>query len=158
MLYTASYLESTHHQGLLLSISRSVPKGFKIDGKLEFLIPSAELLLDWKASRLNEAEYSQRYREQIKQAWQEVKEWLDNLAPKPDQTLLCWEAKGKFCHRNLIAKLVQKHRPDCFGGCDVIRVEMPLCKHCNSHMIPGLDGSFCPSCNLWFHSLAWTKP
>lgn len=44
MLYTASYLESTRHQGLLLWISCSVPKGFKIDGKLEFLIPSAELL------------------------------------------------------------------------------------------------------------------
>lgn len=44
MLYTASYLEFTHHQGLLLSISCSVPKGFKIDGKLKFFMPSAKLL------------------------------------------------------------------------------------------------------------------
>lgn len=149
MLYTASYLESTHHHGLLLSISRSVPKGYKTDGKLDFLIPSAELLVEWKASRLNEAEYTQRYREQIKESWQEVKAWLDNLHSKPDQTLLCWEPKGKFCHRNLVAKLVKKYRPDCFGGCDVIRVEMPLCKHCNSEMIPGLDGSYCRTCNIW---------
>ncbi len=149
MLYTASYQEPAYHHGLLLSISRSIPKGFKADGKLEFFMPSAELLVDWKASRLNEAEYVESYREQIKESWQEVKLWLDNLDLKPDRTLLCWEAKGKFCHRNLVAKLVQKYRPDCFGGCDVLRVEMPLCKHCNSEMIPGLDAGYCRGCNVW---------
>lgn len=149
MLYTASYQEPAHHHGLLLSISRSIPACFKTDDKLEFLMPNAQLLVDWKATRLSEAEYVERYREQVKQSWQEVKAWLDNLDPKPDRTLLCWERKGKFCHRNLIAKLVQKYRPDCFGGCDVIRVEMPLCKHCYSEMIPGLDANYCAGCNIW---------
>lgn len=157
MLYTASYQEPAYHHGLLLSISHSIPKGFKADGKLEFLMPNTDLLFDWKGLRLSEAEYIQHYREQIKSSWQEVKAWLDNLDPKQNQTLLCWEPKGKFCHRNLVALLVQKYRPDCFGGCDVIRVEMPLCKHCGSKMIPGLDANYCGSCNIWFNSLVWKK-
>ena len=150
MLYTASYQEPAYHHGLLLSVSRSIPKGFKTDGKLEFLIPCADLLVEYQATRLDEAEYIQCYREQIKQSWLEVKAWLDNLDPEQNQTLLCWEPKGKFCHRNLVAKLVQKYRPDCFGGSDVIRYEVERCHKCSSALICGLDASYCPTCKTWW--------
>lgn len=66
MLYTASYFEPNCHYGHKLSISKSVPKGFKVDGQLSFLVPSCQLLTDWKAKQITEDEYIQRYREQIK--------------------------------------------------------------------------------------------
>jgi len=126
MLYTASYFEPVHHHGKKVAISRSSPKEFKADSQLDFLAPSAELLVDWKNKKIDEAEYTERYRGQIKQSWKQVKAWLDSLNPKEDITLLCWEKTG-FCHRNLVAKLVKHYRPDCFRGCDVVRVEIDKC-------------------------------
>lgn len=153
MLYFASYFEVQHQHGLKIAISRSIPKDFKVDSKLQFLAPSPELLADWQEKRVDEAGYTQQYREQLKHSWDEVKAWLDRLDPKQHSTLLCWEAKNAFCHRNLVALLVQKHRSDCFGGCDVIRVEAELCPDCNSVLICGLDASYCQSCKRW-----WERP
>jgi hypothetical protein len=66
VIYTASYFEPNRHHGKLLSISRSIPQGFQVEGRLEFFIPSAALLQDWKKQRISKAEYTDRYREQIK--------------------------------------------------------------------------------------------
>jgi uncharacterized protein YeaO (DUF488 family) len=148
-IFTASYFQPEFHHGKLISISRSQPKSFRVADTLSFLVPSAELLADWKQQAIDEAAYIQRYREQIAAAWKTVKGWLDTLKPAEDSTLLCWEQKGEFCHRNLVAQLVQKHRPDCYGGRDIVRVGMPECKKCGADVIPGLDASFCPTCQEW---------
>lgn len=150
MLYFASYFHANHQHGLKLSISRSIPKDFKTDGRLEFLIPNSELLAAWKEKRVGEAAYTQRYREQLKQSWTEVRNWLNSLDSQFNETLLCWEKPNAFCHRNLVAKLVQKHRPDCYGGCDVVRYEPEKCPDCNHVMICGLDASKCPNCHKWW--------
>jgi len=67
-----------------------------------------------------------------------IKHWLANLDSQENMTLLCWESSDinkivtkpvaiaeeakerPFCHRNLAIKLVQKFRPDCYGGRDII--------------------------------------
>lgn len=149
MLYTASYFEPEHQHGVLISISRSVPKGFKVDGALEFLAPNAQLLSDWFGKSIDETAYCERYRSQLKQSWQQVSSWLNNLNTKTTVTLLCWEPKGAFCHRNLVALLVRKHRPDVFGGSDVMRVEIPKCSVCQTELTVGLDSCFCPCCRVW---------
>jgi len=150
MLYTASYFEPQHHHGLKIAISRTVPRGFKVDGSLLFLAPNSDLLNDWKAQKIDEAGYIQQYREQIKDNWGEVKAWLDKLNAKQQLTLLCCcEKADSFCHRVLIAKLVKKYRPDCFGGCNVLRFVLPMCQNCSTELIPGLDASFCPVCRIY---------
>jgi len=150
MLYTASYFEPQHHHGLKIAISRTVPRGFKVDGSLLFLAPNSDLLNDWKVQKIDEAGYIQQYREQIKENWGEVKAWLDKLNAKQQLTLLCCcETAGSFCHRALIAKLVKKYRPNCFGGCDVLRFVLPICQDCSTELIPGLDASFCPVCRIY---------
>ena len=78
MFYAASYLEPTHHHGLLLSISDRIPKTFKLNGEIEFLIPNADLLAKCQAEPIDEAVYTDQYRRQIKQRWDDVKRWLDN--------------------------------------------------------------------------------
>lgn len=149
MLYTASYFEPKNHHGVLLSISRSVPKSFKVDDKLEFLAPNAQLLKDWKEKNIDEATYCERYRLQLKESWQQVSCWLASLNKNTTATLLCYEPLGVFCHRNLIAKLVKKHRPEVFGGCDVRRVEIPKCSSCKTELTIGLDANFCSGCRAW---------
>lgn len=152
MLYTASYFEPEHHHGRLLSISRSVPKGSKVDDKLDFLAPNTQLLNDWKAKSIDEAAYCERYRAQLKDSWQQVSDWLAGLDASTTATLLCYEPSGAFCHRNLVAKLVAKHRPDVFSGSDVRRVKIPKCSLCQAELIVGLDACFCPSCRTWKRS------
>jgi uncharacterized protein YeaO (DUF488 family) len=151
-IYTASYFEPEFHHGKLISISRSQPKGFRVAGNLPFLAPSVKLLEAWKQQKVDEAGYVQRYREQIAASWITVKGWLDALKPAEDSTLLCWERQGEFCHRNLVAHFVQKHRPDCYGGRDIVRVGMPECKKCSAEVILGLDSSYCPRCQEWTRS------
>ena len=88
-IFTASYFEPSNHHGQLVAISRSIPKGFKVDKQLTFLTPRTELLKDWQEGQINEVDYVQRYRAQINSSIQEIKQWLDSLKPKLDMTLLC---------------------------------------------------------------------
>lgn len=129
MIYTASWFEPQNHHGALVSISRSNPRHVSADTpKLEFFCPSAELLRRWKFG-MTEETYINVFREEIKSNWSVILQWLEGLNPDIDQTLCCWESSYKgnaievpikyFCHRNLVAKIVEKRRPDCFGGCDV---------------------------------------
>ncbi|MGH2413732.1 MAG: hypothetical protein ACRDEA_08580 [Microcystaceae cyanobacterium] len=119
MIYTASYFESNRHHGKLISISRNIPKGFRVDGVIEFFIPHISLLKDWKAKAIDQEDYTNRYREQIRANLKTIKAWLEGLDPGKEQTLLCWEKSGidetlkrwqetgqwkeerPFCHRNL---------------------------------------------------------
>ncbi|MDV3001013.1 MAG: hypothetical protein N5P05_002619 [Chroococcopsis gigantea SAG 12.99] len=166
MIYSACYFENERHHGRLLSISRSVPDGFRVDGTLDFFVPSADLLRAWKQKLIDEDGYTARYREQIKANFKIIKAWLSELKPEKDATLLCWERSGKdegnqgektqpFCHRNLVMKLVQKYRPDCFGGTDVIALSLPVCAKCGTEVIPALiiegfdDRHYCTKCQAW---------
>ncbi|HEY9752900.1 MAG TPA: hypothetical protein V6C46_08110, partial [Coleofasciculaceae cyanobacterium] len=63
-------------------------------------------------------QYTNSYREEIRVAMPGILEWLQGDGPTQDQTWLCYERAGEFCHRNLVAAIVQKYRPDQFGGCD----------------------------------------
>ncbi|MDV3002631.1 MAG: hypothetical protein N5P05_004286 (plasmid) [Chroococcopsis gigantea SAG 12.99] len=173
MIYSASYFESQRHHGQLISISRSIPKGFRVNGTLNFFVPSADLLKDWKEKLIDEEAYTARYREQIKANFKIIKGWLSELKPEKDATLLCWERSGAeetiktleetgrwqktqpFCHRNLVIKLVQKYRPDCYGGTDVNNLSLPICAKCRTEIIPAFitegfdDRHYCTKCQTW---------
>lgn len=126
MIYTASYFQPEYHHGRLISISRTVPKDFEVADRLDFFVPHAALLRDWKAKIIDETAYIDRYRIQIKQSGGQIRSWLNGLDKHTDQTLLCWEKKGAFCHRNLVIKLIRHYRLDCYGGRDVAHINMPL--------------------------------
>ena len=120
MIYTASYFTPEHHHGLKISISRSEPKNIVVLGYLNMFAPSLALLNQWKKG-MSEQEYIDIYREEMRRKWYHIDFWLTRLKPEEDQTLLCWEKKGQFCHRNLVIKFVEKYRPDCYGGMDIPR-------------------------------------
>lgn len=129
MLYCASYHEPQNHHGELISISRSVPKGIKVTRHLDFFKPTQDLLQWWKTTSQDESawsEYTSRFWSILSDRKTQILDWIHGLGRKPthDMTLLCWEKAGTYCHRNLVARLLQKHSPEWFGGCDVPRFQV----------------------------------
>ncbi len=62
------------------------------------LIPSKQLVLNYKAKKISKEEYTRIYKEQLNQLDPlKVYEELKN------SVLLCWESPEKFCHRHLVA-------------------------------------------------------
>lgn len=47
-----------------------------------------------------------------KHHWPYVKRWLESLENEFDEWYVCYCPPGKFCHRQLVAKMIQKWRPD----------------------------------------------
>lgn len=77
-------------------------KGYKFN-KYKALVPSLALLRDWRAGKLTQDEYGQRY----------YRETLSKLSPTKvykeldGKILLCHEPSGDFCHRRLAAKWLE---------------------------------------------------
>ena len=118
MIYTASFFAPSHHHGAVTSISLKAPNQFSSPPSLELFKPTWTLLKDWKRSP-DEERYIAEYRSLMKERWVGVSGWLKDLDPNIDQTLCCWEPAGDFCHRNLVGLMVQRYRPECWGGRDV---------------------------------------
>ncbi len=129
MLYCASYNQPENHHGRLISISCTIPKGIEVAGHLDFFKPTEDLLKWWKTSPQDDkawAEYTSQFWATLADRKAQILEWVHALEKKPSQdiTLLCWEKAGDRCHRNLVARLLQKHCPESFGGCDVPRFQV----------------------------------
>ena len=95
-----------------IAISASVPPWATVQGKVDCLVPTWEMVRAYKAGRLSQADYVEQYRDLLAERWAHVTAWLDSLDADQDLTLCCWEPAGRFCHRQLVALLVRRHRPD----------------------------------------------
>lgn len=132
MLYCASYHQPENQHGQLISISLSTPPGVTVAGCLDIFKPSPDLLKWWKTSAKNDAawtEYTSWFWALLAERKDSILSWIHSLGRRPEQdmTLLCWEKAGTYCHRNLVARLLQKHCPDLFGGCDVPQFQIGDC-------------------------------
>lgn len=81
--------------------------------RLDFLAPTWDLVMGYKRGRTWE-EYTTGYRALLAQRWAAVRSWLDGLDTSKDYTLLCYCSltPGKHCHRELLARMLERHRPD----------------------------------------------
>lgn len=114
MIFTSHY--SGHAIGKRTSISIHPPKGWK-GGHLQLFAPTKDLLEFWKKSSQDAdvwEEYKEQFKAIIQQRMPRVKEWLKGLSFDKDMTLLCYPEK--YCHRSLVGLIIEKHRPDCWGG------------------------------------------
>ena len=120
MIYTGSLFEKERWIGKPRSISQSQPKGKKVK-EIPILAPSKDLIFNfWNKSAKDESaweDYKSLYKEELKGKWSGVVKWLDSLTPQENLTLLCWEKdsdKEFRCHRQLVNKIIEKFRPDCY--------------------------------------------
>lgn len=91
-----------------VAISTSVPRGWS-GRRYPALAPSWSLVNDYKASRIDEAEYARRYYSEVLSKLDPLKVAADLGA---DAVLLCWERSG-FCHRMLVLDWLRKGAPNC---------------------------------------------
>ena len=98
--------------GRVYSIANSRPRNVKgIAGTIQCFVPPWDIVEAYKNREINEEEYTVAYRRSIVERWSQVKRWLDHLEASGELYLCCWEKTG-FCHRYLVARLIQKFRPD----------------------------------------------
>lgn len=101
-----SYFGISKNDRDAVAICRYVPEWYT-GRTCEALAPSAELLRDWRAKKITEEEYTLRY----------YQETLSNLDPEDIyqlykySILICYERRGSFCHRHIVAKWLE----DCLG-------------------------------------------
>lgn len=110
-VYTSYYARANKldpNEYLFVQISRSKPPFAHPVVERPWLFPSQELLYGYKKGTISEEEYDRQYTEQISKI---------NLAkdveavPNPFKKkicYLCWEGKGKFCHRHIFARELKK--------------------------------------------------
>jgi hypothetical protein len=100
MLHTSYFSKvKTMPPGLnLVCIARTLVPGFngKVCGEL---MPSSQLLWDYKKGKIGEEEYRYFYKKQLREL--DAKVLIDKYGD--DATFICWEGKDKFCHRHLVA-------------------------------------------------------
>lgn len=101
MIYT-SYFAAQKNKANTVAICKGVPKWFTGEVYMD-LAPSWDILMEYKNSEqsLDDKErYIKRYRSEILYLLSPQKVY-DDLNGK---ILLCYEKKGDFCHRHLVAK------------------------------------------------------
>lgn len=80
-----------------------------VDSFASELIPTSSILADYKNKKINDEEYIDRY----------TKEVLSKLNPKDiaikydNSIFLCYEKKGAFCHRNIVAAWLNESGYKC---------------------------------------------
>jgi hypothetical protein len=97
-----------------VAISNSVPPGFTISENCiqnTFLAPSKEIIRDYKLRKINEFIYTYRYyllMDDIKGIIKKcLIEYNDN-----NHLFLCFEKRGRFCHRHLLQDYVDRRYPE----------------------------------------------
>lgn len=119
MIYTSSYFTPNAHRGKLIAISRSLPNGGPSAERLDLFAPTADLLRFWKNSAQDDrawGEYEAWFWSLMRERKPEILDWLQSVPADEDMTLLCWEKTDDRCHRRLVGRLIQKRRPELWGG------------------------------------------
>lgn len=112
MLYTSYYGNHRKYKNMFrVSISRTAPTN-SFDIQLIKLAPDAELLQKYKSNSITIKEYTQAYHRQLTKHEDSgyLAQVVKALLEVPDDVvLLCYEKKGDFCHRHLLADWLNSH-------------------------------------------------
>lgn len=109
-IFVGSFFKPKKNGEVIVSIANSSPAHVKEmirNGRaFEYrkLFPGWDLLNAYKAG-LSEAEYVIRYKAMLSTLDKDtVLREITALAPGKNIVLCCWEPKGKFCHRQIVAE------------------------------------------------------
>ena len=104
MIYTSYFANWRNFpkDSLLINITRFPPKNWK-GVSLYSLAPSRKLLLNYKKGIIDENEFRNVYIQEIDKYRNKIIEYLRFLQNQ-NVILLCYEKKGDFCHRHIVAE------------------------------------------------------
>lgn len=112
-IYTSYYskLKNMPEDAILMSVSRTEPKGVHVHFKWEEVAPTSEILYGYKKGTVSKEAYTAAYLDQLRQLYKagRLSAFID-WAKKQDKPviLLCWEKPGDFCHRIILADALNK--------------------------------------------------
>lgn len=127
MIYFASYAEPSHHHGMKIAVTESIPDGFECN-HFTYLAPPKGTRDYWERVKNDHNHkpdekdwdlFKTGYRIHFKKVLAELKDFLEFIEPSEDITFLSWEPIGEYSHRNLIATYIEAKYPMLFGGCDL---------------------------------------
>lgn len=108
-IYTSyfSNLANLPKDAVLVSIANSQPKGLHLP-TAKIFVPDWSLVSAYKRGEINEEEYHVQYLARL-QSLPNLPAIRQRLATytvdRPESLIfLCWESKGKFCHRHILAE------------------------------------------------------
>lgn len=109
--YFANFRKLDKNKYIAVSIARITPVGFDI--KVEEFAPEKSTLFNYKNGKINEEQYTKEYTEQLEELFDDgimvnTLSYLNNLEKRYNKevVLLCYEGKGKFCHRHILSKYI----------------------------------------------------
>ena len=109
-----SYFAKSKNNPNAVVITSGKPRWYK--GKwYAKLAPPKELVISYKKGEINEEQYTEIYLKCIKDRNLTPQEVLNDLGN--DAILLCYEGKGKFCHRHIAAEWLRG------GGVEIAELE-----------------------------------
>jgi len=88
-----------------VSISRKPPAWYAGKSVTE-LCPTWNLVSDYKKGHIDSSEYEERYKIELENNGADFNKIIEELPE--GSTFLCFEEKGQFCHRHLIAKYINE--------------------------------------------------
>ena len=110
MIYTSYFANYRNFSSEdAVSVARWAPSNFTTGSTCPDLYPPADLLRDYKNGQVSEEEYIRRYKQDVLAKLNPVTMYkaLDR------KILLCFEKKGSFCHRNIIAEWFRFYGYEC---------------------------------------------
>lgn len=110
-IYTSYYSNRHLPEGaFLVQVSTSKPDGVTVDAVWRTVFPDYRLMVaPIKAGEIDEDEYKRRYLARLEAVADEITRELFRLAKQAENrplVLLCYCARGKFCHRHLLAEFL----------------------------------------------------
>ena len=109
--YFANFRKLDKNKYIAVSIARITPVGFDI--KVEEFAPEKSTLFNYKNGKINEEQYTKEYTEQLDELFDDgimvnTLSRLNNLEKRYNKevVLLCYEGKGKFCHRHILSQYI----------------------------------------------------
>ena len=109
--YFANFRKLDKNKYVAVSIARITPVGFDI--KVEEFAPEKSTLFNYKNGKINEEQYTKEYTEQLDELFDDgimvnTLSRLNDLEKRYNKevVLLCYEGKGKFCHRHILSKYI----------------------------------------------------
>ena len=120
MLYTASFYTPENWEGRLYRVSRTHPRGKRVQWEtLPFLYPRRELLLAYRTGEIDFAAFAHEFRTGLDTGYHgqaQFREWVEGLPGLGKFTLLCFERAGQPCHRFEAARWLLERVPSLSRG------------------------------------------
>lgn len=113
MITLASWHEPAKWRGEVwnAALGKMVMNGVEVQ-RIRVLQPTWDVVRGVKSGIVSPEQYTTAYRALLARRMPALRTWLAMLDPAQDITILCFCHEGTFCHRQLIAQILARHRPD----------------------------------------------